>query len=173
MLIYEPSGRAREYSPLALNHYKGCTHNCTYCYVPRILGRFRDYNHSEVTQKDILRELEKELSKRNIKKQVLLSFTTDAYNGLEPEIGSTRKVLELFVRYGVPTAILTKGGKRLLRDIDLFKKLNCKVGQTVITNRQSDVDKIELGASSYQERIDTFKALHENDKNFCFYRANV
>lgn len=32
--IYEPSGKAREYSPLALNLYKGCDHGCNYCYVP-------------------------------------------------------------------------------------------------------------------------------------------
>jgi len=31
MLIYEPSGRAREYAALALNVYKGCEHRCVYC----------------------------------------------------------------------------------------------------------------------------------------------
>ncbi len=36
MLIYVPKGRAREYSPLALNLYRGCEHRCSYCYCPRI-----------------------------------------------------------------------------------------------------------------------------------------
>ena len=32
-LIYEPTGAAREYSPLALNVYTGgCEHRCVYCY---------------------------------------------------------------------------------------------------------------------------------------------
>ena len=31
-LIYEPKGKAREYSPLALNVYSGgCDHACRYC----------------------------------------------------------------------------------------------------------------------------------------------
>ena len=38
--IYEPSGAAREYSPLALNYIKGCDHGCLYCYVPKIMKRF-------------------------------------------------------------------------------------------------------------------------------------
>ena len=27
-VIYEPRGRAREYSPLAVNLYRGCSHGC-------------------------------------------------------------------------------------------------------------------------------------------------
>ena len=38
--IYEPQGRAREYSPLALNHYQGCDHACTYCYARSINRRW-------------------------------------------------------------------------------------------------------------------------------------
>lgn len=28
--IYEPKGKAREYSPLVLNYYKGCSHECLF-----------------------------------------------------------------------------------------------------------------------------------------------
>ena len=33
-IIYEPRGKAKEYSKLAANLYKGCSHGCTYCYAP-------------------------------------------------------------------------------------------------------------------------------------------
>lgn len=33
-VVYEPRGRAREYSELAYNLYRGCTHGCRYCYAP-------------------------------------------------------------------------------------------------------------------------------------------
>jgi DNA repair photolyase len=33
-VVYEPRGRAREYSGLACNLYRGCTHGCRYCYAP-------------------------------------------------------------------------------------------------------------------------------------------
>ena len=32
-IIYEPKGKAREYSPLAVNLYRGCSHGCLYCYA--------------------------------------------------------------------------------------------------------------------------------------------
>ena len=35
-VIYEPKGKAREYSPLALNLYLDCSHGCKYCYAPAI-----------------------------------------------------------------------------------------------------------------------------------------
>ena len=47
--IYEPKGKAREYSPLALNLYDGCDHGCKYCYVPKIKQRFKPaYDHESV-----------------------------------------------------------------------------------------------------------------------------
>ena len=33
-IIYEPRGKAAEYSPLAANLYAGCGHGWLYCYAP-------------------------------------------------------------------------------------------------------------------------------------------
>jgi hypothetical protein len=32
--IYQPTGLAWEYAPLAASPYRGCGHGCKYCYVP-------------------------------------------------------------------------------------------------------------------------------------------
>ena len=48
--IYEPRGRAREYSPFAMNYFKGCDHGCRYCYVPRMMKVFNSqYCHDDVS----------------------------------------------------------------------------------------------------------------------------
>jgi len=33
--IYNPSGKAGEYSYWACNFYKGCSNGCTYCYLKK------------------------------------------------------------------------------------------------------------------------------------------
>src|SRR5450759_3049290 len=99
MKIYEPTGRAREYSPLALNYFKGCDHGCLYCYVPNMMTRFNSgYNHSLVQSPIDYKELE--ISARKMKdcgKQILLSFTGDPF--CNAEINETQKVLEILNFY--------------------------------------------------------------------------
>ena len=47
--FYEPKGAAREYAPLALNLYNGCSHGCTYCYAPACVHRSREDFRTNVT----------------------------------------------------------------------------------------------------------------------------
>lgn len=159
--IYEPQGRAREYSPLALNYYQGCTHKCAYCYVPRINERFG--RHYEECKPNLdLKALEASAKKyQGCEKQILLSFTGDPYCGVEPE--TTTRVLEVLKKYNHKVAILTKGGKRVLRDLDLIKSFGdrIKIGAT-LTFYDTDVSrKWESGAADPKERIEVLRTLHE------------
>lgn len=152
-IIYEPSGKAREYSPLALNLYNGCSHQCTYCYNKNYLGV-----SSEVTpKKNVLMLLEKELQKITPTQQVLLSFVSDIYcDGAD----ITRQALKILLQYQVPIAILTKN-KRAIRDIDIFKQFEqIKVGMTLTFTKDEDSLRYEPGASLPQERFDTLKEIH-------------
>lgn len=162
--VYEPSGRAREYSPLALNFYKGCTHNCLYCYVPNMLKRFNSsYEHSKCEVSVNYEELEKSASKfEGCEKQILLSFTGDPYCGVNPE--TTTRVLEILKSHNHKVAILTKGGRRCLNDLDLFKKFGerIKVGATLTCDNDVESKKWESGAALPSERIETLRILHEN-----------
>lgn len=162
-IIYEPKGKAREYSPLALNYYKGCDHGCTFCYVPNIFSRNKDYNHAEVKERDILKQLENDC-KKQITDQVLLSFTGDPYCNYNDKAKLTRKVLEILLKYQVPTAILTKGGLRCLQDLDLFKKFqNIKIGATLTFDNDFNSQKTEPNAALPSERIEALKILHKNN----------
>lgn len=136
-IIYTPQGKAREHSPLALNHYKGCDHGCTYCYVPDMMKRFRgdSYAHEIVEPRPgIILQLRREIHRfYNSKHPVLLSFTCDPYCHANDQYQLTRKVLEILLENKIPVSILTKGGNRCLQDIEIFKRFgeNIQVGATL------------------------------------------
>lgn len=165
MPIYEPKGRAREYSPLALNYYSGCDHGCKYCYVPGMMKKFRDYYHSSVTiQKDAIKKLRKQTPKFKKCKQVLLSFTGDPYCNANIELDITRQVLEILLENEIPVSVLTKGGTSCLRDIELFKKFkgNIQIGATLTFNNNYDSLKWEPGATNPANRLAALSHLHRH-----------
>lgn len=163
--IYAPSGKAGEYSPLALNVYRGCDHGCFYCYVPAMVGRFEQYNHSEVQDKSgFVHQLAKDAKGfANSKRQVLLSFTTDPYCRMNDKYKRTRECLEILNENNIPVAILTKGGNRCLQDMDIFKAFgeNIKVGVSLTFDNDGDSLQNESGAASTSERISVLKILHD------------
>ena len=159
--IYEPSGRAREYSPLALNLYHGCTHGCVYCYVPKMFCRWGEYKHSDCYPTVDFDELERSAAKlQGCNKQILLSFTGDPYCGVEPD--TTTKALEILLKYGHKVAILTKGGLLCQRDLPLFMKFGnrIKVGATLTFDNDEDTERWEPGAASVESRIEALESLH-------------
>ena len=161
MNIYEPQGRAREYSPLALNYFKGCDNNCSYCYVPKMLNRFDSkYQHEKVIKNIDYKKIEKSAAKfRGIDKQILLSFTGDPYCNAED--GETAKVLEILLFYGHKVAILTKNPAKALNDIVLFRKFGnrFKIGSTLTFDNDKDSKEWEPGAELPFQRIAALKIL--------------
>lgn len=159
--IYQPAGRAREYSPLALNIYSGCTHHCAYCYVPRMLNRFNsNYRHDDCKPSFNYQDLAKSAQKyEGCGQQILLSFTGDPYCGVSPE--TTRTALEILNFYNHKVAILTKGGMRCLADTDIFRKFGdrIKVGATLTFDNDKDSLEWEPGAASPSERIEALRLL--------------
>lgn len=165
--IYEPKGAAREYSPLAINHIKGCDHGCAYCYVPKMMKRFNaGYIHSNVYAKEenkLLKEIEASAKKHaDSEKQVFLSFLTDPYSKFNSETKLTRRVLEILLKYNIPVSILSKGGLRVLEDIDVFKEFgaNIQVGGSLTFTSIEDSIKWERGAALPEERFEALQTLH-------------
>lgn len=166
--IYEPSGAAREYSPLAMNYIKGCDHGCVYCYVPKMMKRFNaGYVHSNVYIKEesvLLKEILASCKKnKNSEKQVFLSFLTDPYSHFNNETKLTRKVLEMLLEYQIPVSILSKGGLNILQDLDIILKFgkNIQVGGSLTFTSHKDSLKWEKNSSSPKERFEALQILHE------------
>lgn len=166
--IYEPSGAAREYSPLALNYIKGCDHGCIYCYVPNIMKRFNSgYVHSNVYMTEegkLLKQIESSAKKyKHSDKQVLLSFLTDPYSSFNNETKLTRKVLIILLENKIPVSILTKGGLNVLQDFDIIKEFgdSIQVGASLTFTIDRDSKRWEKNAALPQERFSILKQLHD------------
>lgn len=176
-VIYEPSGKAREYSPFALNIYLGCTHKCAYCYAPRCRHQTTDsYFQPPAPRKDLSEILDKELNKFTPDKQVLLSFIGDVYCETTDNNEETRKCLEVLLKHNVPVAILTKGGQRCLKDIDIFKRFgdHIQIGSTLTFCDKADSKSWEPGAALPQERLEVLKCLHdEGIKTFASFEPVI
>jgi DNA repair photolyase len=154
-IIYEPKGRAREYAALACNVYNGCDHRCKYCYAKR-LG-----SHEEPRRRsDLLGKLEREIKSNGnglAGKTVHLCFTCDAYQNFDIEVGDTRGVIQMTHAAGGGVAVLTKGGSRALRDIDLMIPGRDYHAATLTFLNGLDSLEWEPGAALPQDRIDTLK----------------
>jgi len=121
-IIYEPKGRAREYSPLALNLYRGCEHRCTYCYGPDVLhmDRREFYEESKPRKRaitNIVKDAE-QLKDAGDLRPILLCFVCDPYPPGDSRL--TRDAIAVLKSYDRRLQILTKGGLRATRDLDLL-----------------------------------------------------
>ena len=168
MKIYEPKSRAREYSPLALNYFKGkCPHNCIYCYVEGMGQITHDVFYPPSNEDfEIIEDHAKKFKGKG--KQILLSFLNDPYCGVYPEV--TSRVLTILNKYGHKVSILTKGGNHVFNDIDLFKKFKSRdlfndnipriiVGTSLTFDNDTDSRKWEPGAALPHERIESLRRL--------------
>ncbi|MBA7477124.1 hypothetical protein ES707_12522 [subsurface metagenome] len=165
MVIYKPKGRAREYSPLALNVYTGCDHGCKYCYVPGLLHKTRESLREDVRPRpDLVQQVGREAGRLAGEDQVLLCFTGDPYCRADLEYQATRNVLEILLSNRIPVTILSKGGSRCLRDLDLFTKFgeSIKVGATLTFLSEADSRRWEPDAAPVGDRLEALETLHEN-----------
>ncbi len=153
-VIYETKGRAREYCELALNLYKGCSHGCTYCYVPIFTRQNREAFHKNVTAREsVIEKLEKEAPKYS-GREVHLSFSTDTYQPIDDKLHCTRRAIEILNRNGASVTILTQAGLGSTRDFDLLSlnKEN-KYGATLTFINAFEAGKYEPRAPGVGSRM--------------------
>jgi DNA repair photolyase len=160
-LIYEPRGRAREYAELACNLYRGCDHLCTYCFAPSATYTTRDtFCTPKLRSGNFLGKLEKEAAGLTPSAPILLCFTTDPYQTLDVKERVTRQAIQIFHRYGHSVQILTKGGSRALRDLDLLTPTDA-FATTLTSLDEGASTQWEPGAATPLDRIATVQKFHE------------
>jgi len=165
-VIYPPKGKAREYAPLACNVYRGCDHACIYCYAPSATYRRREVFNAPELRKNFITQLKKDAKKlwesRN-RSPVLLSFTCDPYQSFDVERKITRQTIEILHARRIGVQVLTKGGSRALRDLDLFTPADAFAATLTCIDESKSLE-WEPGAATPPDRIYT---LHQ------FYQAGV
>jgi DNA repair photolyase len=165
-IIYEPRGRAKEYSELAANLYSGCDHACSYCYAPLATRKKRDTFCLSKPRDGVLKKFlndAEELERQNEKRSILLSFTTDPYQSLDVKYQLTREAIKILHNHNLCVSILTKGGKRSERDFDLLSKNKnrSEYGITLVFIDEEMRQKMEPGAAPVVERIEALKKAHK------------
>ena len=129
--IYSTKGAAREYGRIGCNFYKGCPHECEYCYLKRgapskqLGGNVAQLKECFKDEADAARILRKELDKHLEQCQrygIFLSFTTD------PMIDETRNltctaITEATMR-DIPVWVLTKNSTFIYDETDFMAWMN-------------------------------------------------
>jgi DNA repair photolyase len=157
--IYEPTGRAREYAPLACNIYSGCTHGCRYCYVPSVLRRTPEDFHSEArVRPGVLEALQKEVSRNCPTARVLFSFSGDLY--CPGHTSASREALSIMRDAGAPFEVLTKGGARSVGDLDLYAGGLGRYAISLVHGTEESRLRWEPNAAPIAERIEALAEAH-------------
>lgn len=146
-----------------MNLYRGCSHGCIYCDSrSKCYHMEHDFEDIEIKE-NAIDLLETALKHKRKKCMIGTGSMTDPYIPLEFKIGSVRKALELIEAYGFGFTVITKSN-RILRDIDLLKRINdktkCVVQMTLTTLDEALCKTIEPKVSTTRERFEVLIKLN-------------
>jgi DNA repair photolyase len=124
-----------------------------------------DYFGIPKPRDNVLKLLERDLIKNTYEKQILLSFIGDVYSKSTDDNMTTRYALEILNKYKAPVAVLSKGGSKMLRDLDVFKAFEDRimVGTTLTFLDETKSKEWEPGAALPQDRLHTLQELKKAD----------
>lgn len=147
-----------------MNLYRGCSHGCIYCDSrSRCYQMNHDFEDIEVKE-NAVELLEGALKRKRQKCMIGMGSMTDPYIPLELELEHVRESLKLIERYGFGVTLITKSD-RVLRDLDLLKKINEKtkcVVQMTLTNIDDGLSrKLEPGVCTTTRRFEVLKILRD------------
>lgn len=167
--MYQPKGKAGEYSAWAVNFYNGCPHECAYCYlrkgvlshtmggnIPQLKKCFNSsYQAITVFKKELDRNREAIISDGGL----FFSFSTDPCVIQTTDLTWQATIYAL--RSGVPVKILTKCTDYIDADeILAIKDAGCDINLLAIGFTITGRDDLEPFASPTSERLFAMSQLH-------------
>ncbi len=151
----------------ALNPYRGCEHQCVYCYSPYVLhmpiDEWKRYVYVKINLPTVLN---KELKRK--RGFITIGTVTDAYQPAERKYEITRKSLEVLLRNRARISILTKSSL-ILRDLDIIKNFDeAHIGVTITTLDDSLRRKTEPNSSSIDSRLRVLEEFRDYVITYAF-----
>lgn len=168
-VIYRPRGEAGEYAPLATNPYKGCGHQCLYCYVPGATHQSRpDFDAGAVPRPDFLPRLARDVERYRAAgirdghpaDQVFITFSSDPFHPGD-DISPTIKTIEALVGGDMAFCTLSKGGTKALPFDSLYRPGRDAYAATLTTLDDAFSKKWERKARLPGDRIAALRHFHE------------
>ena len=152
----------------SINPFKGCEHGCIYCFARPSheylnLSPGLDFETKIFFKPKADQLLRKAFSKKGyVPKTVVLGANTDIYQPIERKVEVTRKLLEVFLEYKHPVALITKSAL-ILRDIDILEKL-AKLGLLSVAISITTLDPMlanvmEPRAATPERRLENIRQL--------------
>lgn len=148
-----------------LNIYRGCTHNCKYCYAVKshkYMGS-NEFSKDIFVKKNIAELLDQELAAPGWTGNVInIGGVCDSYQHVEKKYQLMRDVLKVMIKYKNPVVISTKSDL-IIRDFDLIEELShstlVNIAVCITTCDGKISEKVEPGASLPGSRVDVLKEL--------------
>src|SRR5690348_11247081 len=113
----------------SLNPYRGCVHDCVYCYARAThaffdLGVGASFARVMFVKTNLAGVLKRELARASWRHEsIAIGTATDPYQPAEGHYRVTRACLEVLAEAANPCTITTKG-TLLVRDLDLMQELS-------------------------------------------------
>lgn len=171
--LYNPRGKAAEYSKWACNFYTGCSNGCTYCYLkdgrsakvlggdkPQLKKCFKNEAHAlEIFERELNRNLIWEKTERitNGLKENGLFFTFTSDPMLNETIDLTINAIDLCQKLLIPVKILTKS----VSNIHALHHNNWSQWRIAVGFTLTGHDELEPNASTNQDRMESMYVLKQ------------
>lgn len=154
----------------SINPYRGCYHQCRFCYARRThtfleADGMREWGTKIYVKVNAAAVVRAEVSRRSWKhEKVAIGTATDPYQPLEGQYRITRGILEALRDYPTPAGIITRS-PLVVRDIDVLQQLarvaGVSVSVSIATMDEALAREIEPTVAPPRQRLRAVRMLAE------------